>query len=145
MDVGAFVQENKRWLVGVAVGALVWLIGSVVVDSMYDVSGAFVSPRKLGAPATAYTSGALSAAQEESDALAAERKRLETELSFVQSDRFTKWSGDADTYLYVTGRDIKRELGKSGNERDVLVRTRTSAGTSRPASTRSARCCSASS
>ena len=75
----------------------------------------------MGAPQTAYTSSALSDAREESELLAAERERLESELSFVQSERFTKWSGDAHTYLYVTGRDLKRQLGKSANERDVLV------------------------
>lgn len=121
MDAGAFVQENKRWLVGCAIGGLVWLIASSVVDALYDPDDHRVSMRKLGALEAAYDSSTLGEAQAESEALAAERARLEREIAFVVADRYATWSGPADEYLYVVGRNLKRAILDRGSLGDVLV------------------------
>ena len=83
MDAGAFVQENKRWLVGCAIGAIVWMIASSVIDSMYSyrVGG---TPR--GAPTEAYTQDTLDTVITEGEQLTEELERLKTELAFVVKD-----------------------------------------------------------
>ena len=85
MDLGAFVQENKRWLVGVGIGGLCWLIGSTIVQAIYD-PGAAASAKSLKAPTEVYDQAALSAATTEAEQLATERARLQRELAFVQGD-----------------------------------------------------------
>jgi hypothetical protein len=120
MDFGAFVQENKRWLIGCAIGALLWLIASSVVKSVYDPLSVAVSPRQLGAPTTeVYDQSALTAARAEAAELAAERDRLQRELAFVVADKYRAWSGAADTYLYVVGRDLVQRIQQRAADRDV--------------------------
>ena len=36
MDVGSFVQENKRWLLGCAVGLAVFFVARGVLGAVYD-------------------------------------------------------------------------------------------------------------
>ena len=40
MDVQEFWQENKRWVLGVVAGAIVFWIGRSVVDSMFGARDA---------------------------------------------------------------------------------------------------------
>lgn len=122
MDIGAFVAENKRWLIGCAIGALVWLIASSVINSMWDPAAIATSPRKLGAPTTpVYDQAALQAAQQEGERLAGERQKLQAELAFVVADEYRRWNGPADQYLYVAGRDLEQGILQRANERDVQV------------------------
>lgn len=122
MDVGAFVAENKRWLIGCAIGGLVWLIASSVINSMYDPTAIATSPKKLGAPTTpVYDQNGLQAAQQEGEKLAAERQRLQSELAFVVAEKYRRWNGPADQYLYVVGRDLEQGILQRANERDVQV------------------------
>ena len=53
MDVGAFVQENKRWLLGCAIGGLVFFIARGVISSIYDPDVARGKPRRLNEEAVA--------------------------------------------------------------------------------------------
>jgi hypothetical protein len=122
MDAGAFVQENKRWLAGVAVGAVVWLIGSAVVDSVLDPNAVGASARKLGAPTTAvYDQKALQHARDEQAALTAERARLETELAFRPSADYQLGSGPADEFLFQVGRALKQRINTAASQRNVQV------------------------
>jgi len=118
MDIGEFAQENKQWLVGCAIGAVVWLIGSTVIDS---VTAPGPLPRRQDQLKEAYKGKELSAAQEQNDLLSAERERLTKELAFEVSDKFAKWSGPADTHLFVVGRDLRQRIVNAGSVRDVLV------------------------
>jgi hypothetical protein len=119
MDVGAFVQENKRWLLGTAIGGLVWMIGSAVVQAIYD-PGLAASPKRLNAPSEVYDKPALAAARTESEQLAAERTRLQRELAFVQSERFLPaGKGALDEYLLQVGRAQKRAIASAANAREV--------------------------
>ena len=125
MDVGAFVQENKRWLIGVAVGGIVYLVASAVIASVYDADSSLVEARKLVRQAgntPLYDGKALNAAREETDRLQAERQRLQAELAFVPTAKYRlEGKGAADEYLFQVGRALKQSILNAANERDVLV------------------------
>src|SRR5690606_25741105 len=118
MDIGTFAQENKRWLIGCAIGGVVWMIASSVINSMYahTVAG---TPR--GAPRAAYDKSALDTAREEGDQLDAELARLKSELAFVVAPQYSEWSGRADNHLFLQGRNLKKAVIDAASERDVLV------------------------
>lgn len=118
MDVGEFAQENKQWLVGCAIGAVVWLVGGAIVDSVTAPEVVSTRQDKLR---EAYKSGQLSAAQDQSDALSAERVRLTEQLSFVIAPNFSSWSGPADQHLFVTGRALRMAIVDAASDRDVVV------------------------
>ncbi len=120
MDVGSFVQENKRWLLGCGIGGVVYLIASAVIGSLYDVRPQSAS--KLGAPTEAYNQAALTAARSENEQLVAERTRLQQELAFKPTAKFELASnGRPDEYLFKMGRDLKQTIVGEGGKRDVQV------------------------
>lgn len=125
MDAGAFVQENKRWLLGVVGGGIVWLIASAVIGSIYSADGARAEARNLvrsAGSAEMYDRNVLTAAREEGEKLAAEKKRLQGELAFVPTAKFTlSGQGAPDEYLFSVGRTLKQGILDAANERDVLV------------------------
>lgn len=113
MDAGAFVQENKRWLLGCAAGAICWLIGSSVIGSIYSTSGIVRQIRtQATAPDALYDQRAQDAAAAEGEALNAELKRLRGELEFQVDPRFRPdGKGMAfDDYLQTVGSQVKEEL-----------------------------------
>lgn len=118
MDVGEFAQENKQWLVGCAIGAVVWLIGGAIVDS---VTAPGQMPRRQDTLREAYKSRELGAAQEQNEKLTAERARLTEQLAFEASPTFRTWSGPAPQHLFLTGRDLRLSIVNSASDRDVVV------------------------
>ena len=118
MDVGSFVQENKRWLIGCAIGGVVWMIASSVIESMYSHR---ISATPKGALSEAYKQPELDAAQAESQQLAEELASLKRDLAFVVAPQYSEWSGDADQHLFLQGRNLKRAVVDAASDRDVLV------------------------
>jgi len=118
MDIGEFAQENKQWLVGCAIGAVVWLVGGAIVDS---ISAPGPLPRRQDTLSTAYKRPELEAAQDQSDKLSAERARLTEELAFEVAPKFAQWSGPADQHLFLTGRELRLSIVNAASDRDVLV------------------------
>ena len=118
MDVGEFAQENKQWLVGCAIGAVVWLIGGAIVDS---VTAPGPLPRRQDTLREAYKSRELGAAQEESEQLTAERVRLTEQLTFNAAPEYRSWSGPAPQHLFLTGRDLRLAIVNAASDRDVAV------------------------
>ena len=118
MDIGEFAQENKQWLVGCAIGAVVWLIGSAVIDS---VTRPGPLPRRQNELREAFGRGELATAQEQNEQLSAERARLTAELAFEVAPRFAAWTGPADQHLFLTGRDLRLAIVNAASDRDVLV------------------------
>jgi hypothetical protein len=118
MDVGEFAQENKPWLVGCAIGAVVWLIGGTIVDSVTKDAASGGRQDRLR---EAYSGRQLDAAQEESDLLSGERRRLTSELSFEVAPKYGQWRGPADQHLFVVGRDLRLTIVNAASDRDVLV------------------------
>ncbi len=125
MDIGAFVQENRRWLIGAAAGGIVYLIASAVIGSIYDVGGARSAQTAISkshGSAELYGKDVRDAAQEERERLATERARLQEELAFVPKPDFVlDGKGDANQYLFSVGRTLKQGILDGANARDVQV------------------------
>jgi hypothetical protein len=126
MDVGSFVQENKRWLLGCATGLVVFFIARSIVGSVYDPMPERRAARGVVQNAQTtevYDRSGLAAAIAEQDALAASRKSLETEIGFAKSADFTfEGKGlSADEFLGKVGRERKLAILKAASERDVQV------------------------
>lgn len=125
MDVGAFVQENKRWLAGVAAGGVVWMIAGGVIGSICSADGPRSAARALvrnAGDTPLHDAKVLAAAREEGEALLAERRRLQAELAFVPAPKYTLGGqGAPDEYLFQVGRALKQALLDGANERDVQV------------------------
>lgn len=120
MDVGAFVQENKRWLLGCALGGVVWLIAGSVIDSVANPGKALQTPRQLGALAEVYTKEALAKAEAERDQLATARASLQQGLAFVPTKKYQLDGSVAhDMYGYQTGLALKQAIVAAAKERDV--------------------------
>lgn len=119
MDLGSFVQENRRWLIGCAVGVVVWLIAGAVVDAM--VKPNWSTPPKVGAlPGKIYGKEALTAATAEHDALAAQRTSLQQELTFVLDKKFElDGKGAHDMAAYQAGLSLKQGIVAAASERMV--------------------------
>jgi hypothetical protein len=117
MDAGAFIQENKQWLIGCAIGGIVWMIGSSVIGSLYPDT--FKNP-KIGIP-EAYDRNALDIARTANEQLNEELNRLKTELAFVVAREYSEWTGPADQHLFVSGRNLKQAIVDAASDRDCLV------------------------
>ena len=123
MDVGAFVQENKRWLAGSALGGIVWFIAGAVIDSIHDPNGVRLSLKKAGAAAQLYDKEVLDAARAEGEQLAAERQRLQAELAFVPSAKYIADGKGVppDEYLISVGHALRQSILTEANTREVAV------------------------
>lgn len=118
MDIGSFVQENRRWLIGCAIGAVVWLIAGAVVDAM--VKANWTLPGKVGALSENYGREALAAASTERDALATLRTSLQKELTFLLDKKFElDGKGAHDMVAYQAGLSLKQAIVAAASERMV--------------------------
>lgn len=124
MDVGAFVQENRRWLIGVAIGGLVYLIGSVVIGSIYDPQPArarMLTLARSAGNAQLYGRDARQAASDEADQLAAAQQRLRTEIAFQPAAKYQPQGRDVAEYLFQVGRELKQRVLDQAAEREVQL------------------------
>ncbi|MBL8725784.1 MAG: hypothetical protein JNK49_17200 [Planctomycetes bacterium] len=121
MDVGAFVQENRRWLLGVAAGGVLVLVGAIVVRSTLAADAAGLSGlTKSARGMEAYPQAALDAARAEGEQLAAERTRLRTELEFAPTEKYRiEGKGAPDEYVFQVGRKLRQGILTAANEREV--------------------------
>ncbi|MBM3972684.1 MAG: hypothetical protein FJ301_01105 [Planctomycetes bacterium] len=121
MDVGAFVQENKKWLLGVGCGAVSWFLVSAIFDSVHAVQ--VPTERSLGAPTgPVYTQAALDAARAEGEELAKARAALVKALQYAPSATFQLPDGvRPGDFLFQQSRDLKQRILASANQRDVQV------------------------
>jgi len=114
MDIGAFVQENKRWLIGAAAGAVVWLIAGTVVDSSQQPQRIKIDKKQV------YGKDAQAAAADELAELQKTRTSLQAELTFVPDPRYElEGKGAHDTYGYQTGLALKQSITGAASERMV--------------------------
>ncbi len=114
MDFHEFWQENKRWILGVALGFLVYWIGTSIIGSVYSTSGV---QRKISAARNAlkgddlYGRDALSAAEDEHEQLDSVRAELQAALGFALPAEFSLDGVDVpDLHLASVGRGVRREL-----------------------------------
>ncbi|MGE3171077.1 MAG: hypothetical protein AB7O97_00535 [Planctomycetota bacterium] len=129
MDLGAFLQENRRWLLGCGLGAAVFFIARGVIGSVYDPDPDRGAARRTAQgvqSGESYDSAALTAAQQERARLQQERARLERELAYEPDPAF-QFEGKGlspDEFLGKVGRDTKIRILRAANERDVQVSDR---------------------
>lgn len=121
MDVGAFVQENKKWLLGAGCGAVGWLVVSAIFDSVHAVR--VPTERSLGAPTgPVYTQAALDAARAEGEELAKARATLVAALQYVPGATYQLPEGvRPGDFLFQQSRDLKQRILGNANQRDVQV------------------------
>jgi hypothetical protein len=126
MDIGAFVQENRKWLIGCAIGGLVFWIGKITISSIYN-EGAINSQINQLKNSNRSTDGVydrkvLDAAREESEKLAAEKQRLQQELAFKPDPKYQlEGKGAPGEYLFTVGRALKQGILSAAADRDVQV------------------------
>jgi hypothetical protein len=128
MDAGTFVQENKRWLIGCALGAVVFFVGKGVIGSAFDANSVAAEARALtrNVAAEVYDQKARDAAREEAEQLAARRGRVQQELAFVQTPKFLlAGKGNAEDYLFQLGRSLRTSVLNAANERDIQLDDKT--------------------
>ena len=126
MDVGAFVQENRRWLIGCGIGGILFLIGKAVIGSVYDdeaINSQISQLRRSSSSADGvYDRAVLDAARAESEQLAGEKQRLQQELAFRQSAKYQlEGKGDPGTYLFKEASRLKAGILAGARDRDVQV------------------------
>lgn len=126
MDVGSFVQENKRWLLGCAIGLAVFFVARGVIGSIYDPSldrRAVRATQQSATQTEVYDASGRTAAIEEQDRLKQVRADLEREIGFKRSDAFS-FEGKGlspDEFLGKVGRERRLAILKAAGERDVQV------------------------
>jgi hypothetical protein len=126
MDIGAFVQENRKWLIGCGIGGLVFWIACITIRSVYDatsITSQMAQLRKSNQSDGVYDRTVLDAAKAESEQLAAEKLRLQQELAFQPSDKY-KPDGKGvapGEYLYIAGNKLKQGIIAAAADRDVTV------------------------
>lgn len=124
MDFGAFLQENRRWLLGCGIGFLVFLIARAIIGSVYDAGAPMqgISQLRKGLPNEVYNAAARDALREESEKLDTEQKRLEQLLAYTRSGAFEVPAGaNAGEFLFQKGRELKQTVLDGANERNVQI------------------------
>lgn len=125
MDVGAFVEENKRWLLGCALGVVVFFTARGVIGAVYDPDPVQRKARSAvgSVPNEVYDQKALEAARAERDALLQQKEALVAELGFTIDPVYRlEGHGSPDAYLGSIGRELKFRLLREANMRDIELK-----------------------
>lgn len=114
MDANELWQENKRWILGVALGAVVFWVASTVIGGVYGTTGAsrqIRTARQELAGQAFYTQAALHNAQQEAEQVQASLDELTKAMVFVPGDEFlVAGKGDPDLHFDAVSRRVKRDL-----------------------------------
>lgn len=124
MDFGAFVQENRRWLLGTGIGFLVFLIAFFVINSIYDPTVPLQGLSQLSnnLPKEVYGGAARDQLRTEAEQLTAEAERLERLLAYTRSGDFEVPAGaNASETLFQKGRQLRQAILDGANERNVAI------------------------
>lgn len=124
MDLAELWQEHKRWLMGCAAGLLVYLIGGMVIGSVYStdaVTGEILRLQRRFQAAEMYKPEALALARREREQLDEELMRLRAALEFKPEPRFRLEgrSEPEDLHFSRVARDLQRELLDRANNLNV--------------------------
>lgn len=124
MDFAELWQEHKRWLMGCAAGLLVYLIGGMVIGSIYStdsVTSEILRLQRRFQPGEMYKPEALALARQERGQLDEELERLRAALEFKPEPRFLLEgrSEPEDLHFSRVQRDLQRELLDRANNLNV--------------------------
>ena len=114
MDLNDFWQENKRFVLTVAGGLLAFLIGVVVINSVYG-SDLAVMKRRLtkaesGLRKPMFKPGDLTRAQDENDALQAALSELTEAVVFRARPQFELGDGKATNRYFAVVSEVREDL-----------------------------------
>lgn len=114
MDLNDIWTQNKRWLLGVLAGAILFWIATSIVGSIYDGDAA---ERKVTQVANAlrqqdyFDAKARKLARDSGEALAAAQERLRAELTFEPDEPFVlAGKGDPDLHFDRVQREVRTSL-----------------------------------
>ncbi|MCC6784417.1 MAG: hypothetical protein IT457_16355 [Planctomycetes bacterium] len=122
MDVQEFWQENKRWVLGVVAGAIVFWIGSDFVGRSF---GADASLRRANTIAQGireehFDAAALAAARKESETLAALAERVRATVAFVPDPDFVlEGKGEPETWFPAIAHRVRTMVLRTAQETGV--------------------------
>ncbi|MCA8956321.1 MAG: hypothetical protein KDC87_09615 [Planctomycetes bacterium] len=125
MDLNDFWQESKQWLLGCAIGFLVFLIGYTVIDRLYNAKGrelhaaaASVQRRLVKDPM--YQQQQQQQAQERFQELDRTLNSLREAMHFDLPERFDlKGKGDAELHWSSTYGAVRQALYRAANELNI--------------------------
>jgi hypothetical protein len=125
LDLQDFWQENKRWILGVFAGLIVYWVGGGIVSAVFG--GASASGRVLAMARDLqreeyYDAQALRTAREENERLMALVERVRAHAAFVPDDEFVlTGKGDPDLYFPEVERRVRSRLVAYAQERSVAI------------------------
>lgn len=125
MDLQEFWQENKRWVLGVVAGLIVFVILDAVVGSVLGGDDAVRRVQTLERSlqgAEYFDAKALAAAREENERLRALAVRVRDHVGFVPDDEFVlAGKGDPDLYFPDVERRVRERVVARAQERSVGI------------------------
>lgn len=114
MDLHDIWQENKRWILGVLIGLVVFWIGRSVLQSRYDTTAEerkIAGHRRYVQEEERFTQAALDAARAESEALKSVQEKLGGALLFKPTEDFLlEGKGDPSLHFDKVNRDVRARL-----------------------------------
>lgn len=123
MDLNDLWQENKRWILGCALGLVVFWIGWSVIHATFDPGPTLRAIRNLERTVRGgefYDRAAFQAAREESEMLAEAVQRLREALVFKLDPDFSlEGKGDPDLHWDVMSRRVRGDLVRRADEAGV--------------------------
>jgi hypothetical protein len=129
VDLHDLWQENKRWILGVAIGLLVFWVGTMVIDSMWSPTKAArdnqADVRRIGEgqlDGGFYAKAAYDAAKQEGAALAQQLAHTEAALRFVPAPEYElDGKGEAHAYFDRQVRAVRSRLLQTADELGIEV------------------------
>ena len=114
MDLNDFWQENKRFVLTVAGGLLAFLIGVVVINSVYGADLAVMKRRlakaESGLSKPMFKPGDLTRAQDENDALQAALSEVTEAVDFRARPQFELGDGKATNRYFAVVSEVREDL-----------------------------------
>lgn len=125
MDLNDYWQENKQFVINVAVGLLVFWIGLMIIDSKYDSASALrsLNANKKTLQETRFTRSDLTVAKEESEALESAFMSLRKAITFLPREEYKLQasSGSAANQYFVAVSRVSADLSRLASRRRTLL------------------------
>jgi hypothetical protein len=123
VDISEFWQENKRWVLGVAAGAVVYLVGQKVVSSTFGADGLAARANQTANTISRkefFDNEALNTARSQAKEIAAVGTELRERVGFAPDADFQlDGKGDPDTYFPEMARRVRRKVVLTAQESSI--------------------------